>query len=145
VADGCRGGVWHDHSYKHVAYGLAGRGLVRVSSRRNSWTATLTDEGTYYAEHRRFRPPEFPQPDPAISAPQAWRQSAAAHMPLVTPASLLEDLQTADGILTIPDRASHVRAAYRSAISKAITGGLVPGGYGLRDTGRDRGDLNPAQ
>jgi hypothetical protein len=59
----------------------------------------------------------------------------------VTPQSLLADLATREGMLTIADPSGTVRAAYRSAISRAITESLVPQGCGLRHTGRDRGDL----
>lgn len=59
----------------------------------------------------------------------------------VTPQSLLADLASDDGVLVLADPSSTVRAAYRSAISRAITEGHVPQGCGLRHTGRDRGDL----
>jgi hypothetical protein len=62
-------------------------------------------------------------------------------VPVVTPQSLLTDLASHGGVLTVPDPSSTIRAAYRSAISCAITEGLVPEGRGLRHTGRDRGDL----
>jgi hypothetical protein len=59
----------------------------------------------------------------------------------VTPQSLLADLASNGGALTIAHPPAAIRGAYRSAISRAVTEGLVPEGYGLRHTGRDRGDL----
>ena len=61
--------------------------------------------------------------------------------PDVTPESLLAELGSTGGTLTVPDPEGSIRGAYRSAMSLAVTAGLVPEGYGLRHTGRDRGDL----
>lgn len=139
VAQGCPDGVWHDYTYKHVAYGLAGRGLATVSRRRNAWTASLTDEGQYYVDHGHFRQTQSKTRTAGQEKPTPERSSE--HMLLVTPESLLADLQAGGGIVTIPDPATRVRAAYRSAMSRAITDGLLPSGFGLRHTGRDRGDF----
>lgn len=46
-------------------------------------------------------------------------------------ADLIAEIQAADGSLAIPDPVPELRAGYRRAISAAISGGLVPEGYGL--------------
>ena len=54
---------------------------------------------------------------------------------------LIPQLQSARGLLNVDNPSEDLRAAYRRAISAAITSGSVPRGYMLRHTGRDRGDL----
>jgi hypothetical protein len=141
VADGRPEGVWTDCTYKTVAYGLAGRHLVVVQRRRNSWHATITAQGTYYLQHGSYPPADAsggrrpPGHDAAMLAPERLGMPVS-----VSAQSLIDGLQ-ADGTITLTDPASPTRAAYRSAISRAITEGLVPDGYALRHSGRDRGDL----
>ncbi|MGH3502041.1 MAG: hypothetical protein ACRDQA_14330 [Nocardioidaceae bacterium] len=53
----------------------------------------------------------------------------------------MAELQAGGGVVTVERPRPEVRAAYRSAISQAITSGLVPDRYALRHQGRDRGDL----
>jgi hypothetical protein len=70
-----------------------------------------------------------------VKVPQQPRGSSAAE-------SLLDRLRTAEnGRLRVEDPSGDMRASYRSAISAAITEGLVPAGQKLRHTGRDRGDM----
>jgi hypothetical protein len=142
VADGSPDGVWTDFTYKTVAYGLAGRHLVVVQRRRNSWrTTTITAQGTYYLQHGSYPQADAsggrrsPGRDAPMLAPERSGPSAS-----VSPQSLIDDLQ-ADGTMTLTDPTASTRAAYRSAISRAITERLVPDGYALRHSGRDRGDL----
>jgi hypothetical protein len=141
VASGSPDGVWTDFTYKTVAYGLAGRHLVVVERRRNSWRASITAQGTYYLQHGRYPPADTadrrrpPSQDTAKAAPERIGPPVS-----VSPRSLMDHLQ-ADGTVTLTDPTAFTRAAYRSAISRAITEGLVPDGYALRHSGRDRGDL----
>jgi hypothetical protein len=139
VASGSPDGVWTALTYKTVAYGLAGRHLVVVERRRNSWRASITAQGTYYLQHGRYPPAGTPDrrrpPSQDTAAPERIGPSVS-----VSPRSLIDQLQ-ADGIVTLTDPTAFTRAAYRSAISRAITEGLVPDGYALRHSGRDRGDL----
>jgi hypothetical protein len=141
VANGSPDGVWTDFTYKTVAYALAGRHLVLVERRRNSWRATITAQGTYYLQHGSYPPADIaggrtpPGLDTAKPAPERTEPAVS-----VSPQSLIDDLQ-ADGTMTLADPPASTRAAYRSAISRAITEGLVPDGYALRHSGRDGGDL----
>jgi hypothetical protein len=59
----------------------------------------------------------------------------------ISPEDLLLQLQDSELVVRVSNPSHDSRAAYRSAISRAITDGLVPGGYALRHKGRDRGDL----
>ena len=141
MADGCPDGVWTDFTYKTVAYGLAGRGMMAVKRRRGSWRATITAQGTHYLEHGSYPPADItarrtpPGQDIARLAPERTGTPVS-----VSPPSLIDHLR-ADGVITITQPAAPTRAAYRSAISRAITEGLVPDGYALRHSGRDRGEL----
>jgi len=143
VADGSPGGVWEDFSYKRTAYALAERGLVVVERRRSFWHATVTDDGRYYLEHGTYRSEKARDPGRRARAtpskPVAGSSSAAART--IDAASLLAEVEAAGGVIRIPVPEASVRGAYRRAISAAITKSLVPDGYGLRHTGRDRGDL----
>jgi hypothetical protein len=139
VADGCPDGVWPDFSFKRTAYELADRGLVVVDRRRRSWDVALTDGGRYYLEHKAFSPTKDSSAGASSAAPTV--RMPAKESLIVTPESLLAELETSGGTLTLSDPAAAVRAGYWSAISRAITDGLVPAGYGLRHQGRDRGDL----
>ena len=143
VADGCPDGIWQDFRYKQTACALADRGLVTVSRRRHSWQAAITIGGRFYLEQGAYQPAKAPGSRPTRSRPPQPAAAALspARTPPVTAESMLAELQSADGVLTVPDPPGTVRAAYRRAINNAITGGFVPGGFGLRHTGRNRGDL----
>jgi hypothetical protein len=59
----------------------------------------------------------------------------------VTPAELIDQLNSAGGEIYIADPSEPVRAKYRRAIHGAKDRGLVPEGLQLWHTGRDRGDM----
>ncbi len=59
----------------------------------------------------------------------------------MTPAELIDQLNSADGEIYIADPSERVRAQYRRAIYDAKERGLVPEGLQLWHTGRDRGDM----
>ena len=61
--------------------------------------------------------------------------------PIPTGPDLLAAVQAADNHLVIPDPDRAFRAACRRAIHAIFTGDLVPTGFRLRYTGRNRGDL----
>lgn len=150
VADGCPDGVWSDFTHKRTTYALADRGLVTVDRRRHSWSAALTEPGRYYLEHGNYRP-EATEPEPN-RRPTGLERGGRRDRPVgrggrprdsfpVSPVDLVTELQSSDGVLTVPEPEAEVRAGYRRAISKAIADGLIPDGYVLRHKGRDRGDL----
>jgi hypothetical protein len=60
---------------------------------------------------------------------------------MVTPAELVDQLNSAGGEIYIADPSERVRAQYRRAIHGAKERGLVPEGFQLWHTGRDRGDM----
>ena len=59
----------------------------------------------------------------------------------MTPAELIDQLNSADGEIYIADPSERVRSQYRRAIYDAKERGLVPEGLQLWHTGRDRGDM----
>lgn len=153
VADGCPDGVWPDFTHKRTTYALADRGLVTVARRRHAWSAALTEQGRHYLDHGVY----WPDSDEPARAQQLAESSGGGRAGtsdvtvlgssdpagrfLASPADLVTELQAGDGVLTVPNPVPVVRAAYRRAISIAITDGLVPDGYVLRHKGRDHGDL----
>lgn len=60
---------------------------------------------------------------------------------MVTPAELIDQLNSAGGEIYIADPSERVRAQYRRAIHGAKERALVPEGFQLWHTGRDRGDM----
>lgn len=138
VSEGSPDGVWEGTSYKRSAYALVDRDLITVDRRRRSWSAALTEDGRYYLQHGRYR--TRPESRRSISSTKSQRQRRSADA-TISPSDLIAEVQEAGGKLVIPDPTPERRAAYRSAISVAISSGLVPAGHALRHTGRDRGDL----
>ncbi|NWO17047.1 MAG: hypothetical protein HLX46_09515 [Corynebacterium sp.] len=57
------------------------------------------------------------------------------------PDTVIEAVQSQEGKLTVADPSVQVRQGYITAIRQARQQGLVPDGFSLRYTGRDRGDL----
>ena len=63
IVAGCPGGVMTDTAFETSAAALASRGLVVVRRQRGRWTAEATEDGRYFAEHRRYPP-----------SPDDWRR-----------------------------------------------------------------------
>ena len=59
----------------------------------------------------------------------------------MTPAELIDQLNSAEGEIYIADPSERIRAQYRQAIHAAKERRLVPEGLQLWHTGRDRGDM----
>ncbi|UTT51181.1 hypothetical protein [Rhodococcus gordoniae] len=145
VEQGCPARDDTTASYKTTVYALANRGLVTVDRRRRAWSATMTEAGWHYLAHGTYPPVvDTPRSGKATRAPSTARKSvpsATADTPAVSVESMLRELADAEGTLTVEDPSESVRAAYRRAISRAITGGVVPDGFVLRHSGRDHGPL----
>ncbi len=62
VRDRCAAGVYEDWSHRISARALHNRGLVTVKGRGDSWTASLTDDGTYYLDHSDYPSPSANSP-----------------------------------------------------------------------------------
>lgn len=142
VADGSpdRG---NDTTYKVSVYALADRGLVTVDRRRRAWSTSLTDDGRHYLKHGDYPAASVDKgKNPGRSEhPPAGAAGARAREHSVSVESLLQQLAESDGQATIDDPPVELRAAYRRAISTAITTGSLPDGFVLRHRGRDKGPL----
>jgi hypothetical protein len=153
------------------ARGLQSRRLVEVSRKGGVWRATVTDAGTFYLQHGqhpdhpdrlRAAIPLEPQTTragpngegrrsaPSTSDPSAETANVSASTSFVEQAkALIDRLRRDDGTVRIegPDEAT--RARYRRIIHAAKQHQLVPTGFHLLHTGRDRGDivirLSPAE
>lgn len=147
VADGCPAEVGADSSFKLTVYALADRGLVRVDRHRHSWSAAVTEGGRHYLETGTYDS-QTDEKGAATGSDKGRRVRAPSKRDQrsrprfqVSAADLVTELQSNEGTLTVQDPNLEVRSAYRSAISLATTGGVVPEGYVLRYSGRDHGDL----
>jgi hypothetical protein len=135
-----------------TVYALRNRGLVTTPRKDGAWRAEITDAGRFYLENGRH--PETPglpgtrvpaQPGtgarskPAAAAGRSARPHAST--PANYAAALIEQVQAEGGTLRIPDPDPGTRARYRSALDAAKGSGIVPAGYHLLHTGRDKGDL----
>ncbi|WP_152231841.1 hypothetical protein [Georgenia ruanii] len=139
LGQGCPPRDWPDYSYRTSALALQARGLATVNRRRGAWSATITETGRRVLEAGGTLPPED---RPAHRSP-GGRQGTAMRPAPKSPAieNLIQQVQDAGGTLRVSDPDATVRAAFRRAISLALTSGAVPDGFALKHTGRDRGDL----
>lgn len=132
IDDGCPDGTWSDFSYKTTTYALASRGLVTVDRCRDYWSATTTEKGEFYLAHNCYpAAAETDQTSPVGSSDDIGELAS----------QLLEDLMAGDRKLVIQDPNQPQRSRYRRAIHRLITAHRIPDGFGLRHSGRDRGDL----
>ncbi|CAI7978114.1 conserved hypothetical protein [Frankia sp. Hr75.2] len=133
------------------ARSLQSRGLVDVSRRGGTWRAVITDAGTFYFEHGRHpdRPVHDPPADPSARRRRRASPPSVQPSPAVPPQGggaeqareLIAQLQREGGTLRVDEPDDDTRARYRRTIDAAKRHRLVPDGFHLRHTGRDRGDL----
>lgn len=134
------------------ARSLQRRGLVDVSRRDRVWRATITEAGVFYLKHGHH--PDAPvdhqpvEPSTRHSTP-ARGPYPAEPSPTVPPRGdgageareLIAHLQREGGTRRIENPDDETRARYRRTIDAAKRHKLIPDGFHLRHTGRDRGDL----
>jgi hypothetical protein len=139
VQAGCLEGVWPDHTHKSTAVALQSRRLLTVSRRDGRWSAQLTEEGRKALQAGTFtqRRPQTGADKTAALPNEAGPTVAAGRLEIV---DLVERLSSGP-VLRVVAPSAQVRAAYRRAISRAITSGQVPAGHFLRHSGRDSGDM----
>ncbi|GAA3626023.1 hypothetical protein GCM10022419_134490 [Nonomuraea rosea] len=113
----------------NTVYALRNRGLVVAPRQNGVWQARITDAGRFYLEHGHH--PDRP------TAEETDLKSA----PKDLPADLIRRLQLEDGTIQLDDPTDDVRAAYRRAINAVKRRGLIPEGFQLLHTGRDKGPL----
>lgn len=135
IAEGCPDGTWPDDSHKISARALETRNLATVSRRGGRWHATIKSDGTYYLTHGQY-PKEPPPTHDRTESPA----SIVGSRDEIDVDDLIARLRTGSPI-RVEAPTPGVRAAYRRAISAAITGGKVPTGLTLLHTGRDHGNL----
>lgn len=95
VADGCPDGVMDGSAHRISAAALRSRGLIRVSGRGRTWSATITDAGSAYLASPpppRKQTPRSPRPAPKNRAdsPQLAAVPAASRSDTIA-----EDLRRA--------------------------------------------------
>lgn len=84
VSDGCPGGVYYDWSHRISARTLHNRGLVVVKGRGASWSATITDLGVHYLDHRTYQSDDLSLAEIIIEE----GHEASAAIPLTPPPTL---------------------------------------------------------
>lgn len=111
-----------------------------MSRRRDEWGAVITDLGREVLNAGGVLPAK-----PRVAAsPRAKREGSAprsARQRRVEIDDLLDRVEAAGGTLRVEQPSAELRAAYRRAISRAISQAEVPTGTVLRHSGRDANDL----
>lgn len=115
------------------------RGLVRITGHGKSWTATITETGTYYLEHGTY--PRASQPEPARSAASRTPAPSKNESSVQKEARALIKRLQHEGTITIEDPAEPTRARYRRVLHACRAHHLTPDGHQLLFTGRDSGDI----
>lgn len=107
ISEGCPDGRWTNSSYKTTTAALEWRGLVTVSKRGGTWSASILPAGTEYlatgnypAGHRlhRVRVPR-PLPPPNTSRPEPRAPKVTGPVPLKPTHQLVKDIVDAGGLL----------------------------------------------
>ncbi|GLI03937.1 hypothetical protein [Phytohabitans aurantiacus] len=135
-------------AHRNCARALQRRRLVNVTRGRGFWRAAITPAGHFYLAHGHH--PDHPRYRP--SPPATARRTAAstarravtvdeATGTIAFAHHLMDRLTEGDGLVRIERPDEPTRARYRRAIHAAKQHSLIPDGYQLRHTGRDRGDL----
>ncbi|WP_091063131.1 hypothetical protein [Micromonospora humi] len=153
IADGDDLSTPEGAPHRTSARALQTRRLVDITRKGGLWRATVTEAGRYYLEHG-FHPEDpahLARPTPsrpkstAESVPPKRSAAAStdgtASAALALAQQLVDQLKRGDGVLRVEEPDEQTRARYRRAIHAAKQQNLVPGGYELRHTGRDRGDI----
>ncbi|WP_206184777.1 hypothetical protein [Thermoactinospora rubra] len=113
----------------NTVYALRNRGLVVTPRQNGVWRARITEAGRFYLEHGHH--PDRPTAE----------ESDIKSAPKDLAADLIRRLQLQEGTIQLENPTDDVRGAYRRAISAAKRRGLVPEGFQLLHTGRDKGPL----
>ncbi|MBB6546867.1 hypothetical protein [Nonomuraea rubra] len=130
-----------DSDLARTVYALRDRGLVSTPRRDGVWIAEVTEAGRFYLEHGYY------QGAAALTSPtvtsKGGRRTASPGPPSphVLAAELIKRLQDEGGTLHVRDPDEATRALHRRALDAAKRQGLIPEGFRLLHTGRDRGDL----
>lgn len=138
VADDCPAGTWPegDYSYRSSAKALALRGLVSIVGHGRSWTATITEAGTYYLEHDAYPDDELAR-SAAEGSPSPRKKGSSV---LEQARVLIKRLQD-EGTISIENPDEPTRARYRRVLHACRAHHLAPEGHQLLFTGRDAGDI----
>lgn len=82
IRDGCPAGVYEEgFQHRISARALERRGLVDVRGHGESWTATLTEDGSYYLEHGDYPPRQAEPPRTSTHTKPSPSQSRSAEPP----------------------------------------------------------------
>jgi hypothetical protein len=149
------------------ARGLQTRHLVKITRTGGVWRASVTDAGRFYLEHGyhpdrpdRAMTDERPRVGDRSNITKAARGPATAtdrgsdttnvHRKSTQQAAvgvfeqaveLIQRLQDGNGTVQIESPDDTTRGLYRRVINAAKQHNLVPGGFHLKHTGRDSGDI----
>lgn len=126
ISDGCPAGVMTDDSYKVSAAALKSRRLVTVSKKSGSWSAAMTEAGTYFLENLAY--PEGHWPDSGRPV-NPYRPDRGRPVTGLAPTDqLVADVLAADGRLEVP---TFERASVENLAASANRFGKVPAGFTL--------------
>ncbi|MFI6910162.1 hypothetical protein ACIBKY_53555 [Nonomuraea sp. NPDC050394] len=130
-----------DSDLARTVYALRDRGLVSTPRSDGVWIAEVTEAGHFYLEHGYYRGAAA-LTSPTVSSKGGRRPAdLRPPSPHVLAAELIKRLQNEGGTLHVRDPDEATRALHRRALDAAKRQGLIPEGFRLLHTGRDRGDL----
>ncbi|GAA4049152.1 hypothetical protein GCM10022248_15140 [Nonomuraea soli] len=130
-----------DSDLARTVYALRDRGLVSTPRTNGVWVAEVTEAGRFYLEHGYYRGATAPR-SPTVSSKSGKRSAnVRPQSPHALAAELIKRLQDEGGTLHVRDPDEASRALHRRALDAAKRHGLIPEGFRLLHTGRDRGDL----
>jgi hypothetical protein len=130
-----------DSDLARTVYALRDRGLVSTPRENGIWTAEVTEAGRFYLEHGNYQGAAALTSLTVSSKSGRRTAGLGPQSPQALAADLIKRLQDEGGTLHVHDPDKATRALYRRALDAAKRHGLIPDGFRLLHTGRDRGDL----
>ncbi|MFI6505685.1 hypothetical protein [Nonomuraea typhae] len=124
-----------------TVYALRDRGLVSTPRRGGIWVAEVTEAGRFYLARGEYQDSAALVPRTGSSTTGRKAAGATQQSPRALAAELIKRLQEEGGTLHVHDPDEATRALHRRALDAAKRHGLIPEGFRLLHTGRDRGDL----
>ncbi|MEU8974904.1 hypothetical protein AB0D11_37585 [Streptomyces monashensis] len=129
VSQGCPDGVWTDSVFKTSAQALHSRGLIKITKRRGSWIAQITEKGRQYLLHSGGHPAEQSNSDTSEDLserpPRPRPRTSPKPRPNYTD-QLLEELIANNGHLIKPLSSGPGSVNWTSRVNAARKSGKIP-------------------
>lgn len=130
-----------DSDLARTVYALRDRGLISTPRTDGIWIAEVTEAGRFYLANGYYQGAAA-LTSPTVSSKTGRRTADIKRQtPRALAAELIKRLQDEGGTVHVHDPDKTTRALHRRALDAAKRHGLIPEGFRLLHTGRDRGDL----